>query len=65
MGEAERALRDQLVRLLRGGMAHMTFDQAIEDFPLDRINERAPERRRVVILAADLIVRDSSGASRS
>ena len=42
MDDAERALRDQLVRLLQGGMAHMTFDQAIADFPLDRINERPP-----------------------
>src|SRR6187551_178378 len=42
MDDAERALRDQLVRLLQGGMAHMTYDQAIADFPLDRINERPP-----------------------
>lgn len=42
MDELERALRDQIVRLLRGGMAHMTFDEAIADFPLDRINERPP-----------------------
>ena len=42
MDELERALRDQIVRLLNGGMAHMTFDEAIADFPLDRINERPP-----------------------
>ena len=42
MDDAERALRDQLARLLRGGMAHMTFDEAVADFPLDRINERPP-----------------------
>jgi hypothetical protein len=42
MDELERALRDQIVRLLHGGMAHMTFDEAIADFPLDRINERPP-----------------------
>jgi LacI family transcriptional regulator len=42
-----------------------TFGTLATQLVLDRINERAPERRRVVILAADLIVRDSSGASRS
>jgi hypothetical protein len=42
MDDAERALRDQLVHQLQGGMAHMTYDQAIADFPLDRINERPP-----------------------
>ncbi len=42
MDDAERMLRDQLVRLLRGGMAHLTFAEAVADFPLDRINERPP-----------------------
>jgi hypothetical protein len=42
MDNLERALRDQIVRLLDGGMAHMTFDDATADFPLDRINERPP-----------------------
>src|SRR5205823_3102390 len=42
MDELERLLRDQTIRLLRGGMAHMTFDDALADFPLDRINERPP-----------------------
>jgi hypothetical protein len=36
---AEQALREQLLALLRGGNAHMGFDQAVADFPLDRINE--------------------------
>jgi hypothetical protein len=40
MDELERLLRDQTIRLLHGGMAHLTFDDAIADFPLDRINER-------------------------
>ena len=42
MDELERLLRDQTIRLLRGGMAHMTFDEALAAFPLDRINERPP-----------------------
>lgn len=42
MPNADDALRDQLVRLLRGGMAHLTFDDAVADFPPDRINERPP-----------------------
>jgi hypothetical protein len=42
MDDAERAVRKQALDLLRGGMAHMTFDEAVADFPLDRINERPP-----------------------
>ncbi|HEV3197582.1 MAG TPA: DinB family protein [Bryobacteraceae bacterium] len=36
----DSALREQLVQLLRGGHAHATFDDAIRDFPLDRIGVR-------------------------
>jgi len=36
----EHILREQLLALLRGGNAHMNFDQAVADFPIDRINER-------------------------
>ncbi len=35
-------LRSQLVQLLRGGQAHMTFDAAVADFPARYINARAP-----------------------
>ena len=35
-------LRNQLVLLLRGGQAHMTFDDAVADLPEWAINERAP-----------------------
>lgn len=34
--------REQILALLRGGNAHMPFDEAVADFPLDRINERPP-----------------------
>ena len=36
------ALRRQLVLLLRGSQAHMTFDEAVADFPASAINDRAP-----------------------
>ena len=35
-------LRSQLVLLLHGRQAHMTFDEAMADFPEWAINERAP-----------------------
>lgn len=40
--ETEKALRQQLLHLLRGGNAHMTFDEAVVDFPISAINERPP-----------------------
>jgi hypothetical protein len=36
----DQALREHLVALLRGGNAHITFDQAVRGFPLDRIGKR-------------------------
>ncbi len=41
MDAAERATRDQALALLRGGMAHMAFDEAVADFPPARMNDRA------------------------
>ena len=38
----DTVLRRQLVRLLEGVDAHMTFDEAVADFPTEAINERAP-----------------------
>lgn len=35
-------LRDQLVTFLRGGQAHMPFEDAIKDFPLSHINDIFP-----------------------
>ena len=35
-------MRDQLLALLRGGNAHMGFDNALESFPLAYINTKAP-----------------------
>ncbi|HYW43242.1 MAG TPA: DinB family protein [Bryobacteraceae bacterium] len=38
----DRALREQLIQLVRGGHAHATFDQAIRDFPPGRMGVRPP-----------------------
>lgn len=37
---ADQVNREQLLALLRGGNAHMTFEEAIADFPLEHINTR-------------------------
>ena len=34
------ALRNHVIELLKGGHAHLTFDQAVENFPIDRIGVR-------------------------
>ena len=36
----DAALREQLVALLKGGHAHATLDDAVAQFPADRIGER-------------------------
>jgi hypothetical protein len=38
----DRTLRRELVRLLEGVDAHMTFDEAVADFPPEAINAHAP-----------------------
>lgn len=40
--EADKVVREQLLYLLRGGNAHLTFDQAVADFPMEYINTRPP-----------------------
>ena len=40
--QEQRALRNELLTLLDGGNAHMTFAEVVEDFPLDQINTRPP-----------------------
>jgi hypothetical protein len=39
---ADQELREQLLYLLHGGGAHMNFDQAVADFPMEHINTRPP-----------------------
>ncbi len=41
--DTDKVLRDHLLELLRGGSAHLTYDEAIADYPLDRINEKFPQ----------------------
>ena len=41
MSENE-VIRRELLALLRGGNAHMTFDEAVSDFPLEEINRSVP-----------------------
>jgi len=36
------AVREQLIELLDGVGAHMTFEEAVADFPDDAINRRPP-----------------------
>ena len=38
----DKVLREQLLFLLRGGNAHMSFDQAVAEFPLEYINGQPP-----------------------
>jgi hypothetical protein len=41
--ESDTVLRQQLLALLRGGNAHLTFDEAVKDFPVAAINTRPPK----------------------
>lgn len=38
----DEVVRKQLLQLLRGGNAHMPYDQAVADFPMDAINTQPP-----------------------
>ena len=39
---SDDVVREQLLALLRGGNAHMTFDEAVAGFPLEHINDYPP-----------------------
>lgn len=39
---ADRVVKEQLLALLNGGNAHVTFEQAVADFPSQHINSKAP-----------------------
>ncbi|MGD9093693.1 MAG: DinB family protein [Anaerolineales bacterium] len=38
----DQVVREQMLFLLGGGNAHLTFDQAVADFPLEAINSHPP-----------------------
>lgn len=40
--DSGRVVRRELLALLKGGNAHMTFDEAVSGFPLDAMNTRVP-----------------------
>jgi hypothetical protein len=42
MSKADQVLRDQLTHLLRGDQAHMSFADAVKDFPMKDINVKPP-----------------------
>jgi hypothetical protein len=44
--EPNKALREELIALLRGGNAHMSFDEAVADFPREFINQPMPGSSR-------------------
>ena len=39
--DTDRSLREHLLYLLRGGGAHISFDEALKDFPAELVNVRA------------------------
>ena len=40
--KANEVMRRELLALLQGGNAHMSFEEAVADFPLDFINKKPP-----------------------
>ncbi len=42
MAKPDQVLREQLLALLEGGQAHMSFDEAVAGFPMKEINHRVP-----------------------
>ncbi len=39
---SDQVAREQLLALLRGGNAHLSFEQAVADFPVEYMNHRPP-----------------------
>src|SRR3954452_23612922 len=45
MAPEDEMLRQQLIGLLHGGNAHLTFAEAVADFPLEKMNDPFPNCR--------------------
>lgn len=41
--DTQKIVRKQLLDLLKGGNAHMSFDEAVARFPMESINDSPPE----------------------
>ncbi len=40
--KSDEVVRNELLAVLEGGNAHMSFDEVVADFPLEQINSKAP-----------------------
>jgi hypothetical protein len=40
--DSDKILREHLLSLLKGGNAHMPFEDAVKNYPQDKINEKFP-----------------------
>jgi hypothetical protein len=46
--DTNKEVRKQLIALLKGGNAHMDFDDAVAGFPMDKINTKVPHSSYLV-----------------
>jgi hypothetical protein len=46
--ETDKSMRKELLALLKGGNAHMDFDDAVSGFPMDKINTKVPHSSYMV-----------------
>jgi hypothetical protein len=40
---SDKTVREELLALLRGGNAHMSFDSAVSGFPMEDVNKQVPQ----------------------
>jgi hypothetical protein len=57
MANPDRVLREQLLALLEGGQAHMSFDDAVKGFPMKEINHQVPNASYTVWQALEHVRR--------
>ncbi len=46
--DPDKVMRNELLALLKGGQAHMDFDEALAGFPLEEINRQVPNASYMV-----------------